>query len=71
MDDLLSTPRTQAACKMCGVDAAELIVKSLSDFYVPGDFLERQRLRFSRYEVSIALVSYVSHFRLEDNIRLV
>ena len=53
MEDLLSTPRTQKACKLSGIDPQELMVKPLSDFYVPGDFLERQKLRFTHYEVRI------------------
>ena len=50
MEQLLSTPRTQQACKLAGIDIKELQVKSFDEFYVPGDIIERQKLRFFRYE---------------------
>jgi hypothetical protein len=45
-----STPRTLEACKRAGFELRELIPKSLNDFYIPGDFLERQKLRFNHFE---------------------
>ena len=50
MEELLSTPRTLEACKIAGVAPSELQPRSFSEFYVPGDLLERQRLRFNHFE---------------------
>ena len=47
---VFSTPRTKEACRRAGISPEDLEPKDFSAFYVRGDFLERQKLRFNRFE---------------------
>jgi len=49
-EKLLETPRTKEAMRKLGITSDEVQVKQFQDFYVAGDMVDKQRLRFNHYE---------------------
>ncbi len=54
---LLETPRTKEALRRTGLTAEELAIKSYHEFFLPGDYPERQRLRDATYGTTLLRIN--------------
>ena len=48
--EMRTSPRFLQACYKCGINPEELEPRSFNDFFVSGDLIERQKLRFNHFE---------------------